>query len=71
MELTCEEARLTLGPSVIDSAWVLERPEPQGSRHQVRLYDDHGRALLLMDDLPVSELPENPAWRTLVKALLD
>lgn len=71
VELTSEGARLTLEPAAVDSAWVLERPGPEGPRHQLRLYDDHGRALLLMEDLPISGRAESPVWRTLVKAALD
>lgn len=71
VELASERAQLMLELSAIDSAWVLERPTPEGTRHQLRLYDDHGRALLLMDDLSSAEQPESPLWRTLIKALLD
>lgn len=71
VELSGEEARLRLEPAMIDSAWVLERPGSEGSRHQVRLYDDQGRALLFIEDRPVAGLPESRVWRSLVKALFD
>ncbi|MCK7576229.1 MAG: hypothetical protein MZV65_10235 [Chromatiales bacterium] len=69
VELLGEGACLRLDPESIDSAWVVERLGPDGDRHQLRLYDESGRALLLMEDLvPAGGVP-NPVWRLLVNAL--
>ncbi len=71
IQLLAEQACLQLEPAAIDSAWVLERPGPDGARHQLRLYDEHGRALVFIEDLPIWSERESPIWRTLVKALMD
>lgn len=69
IEMLGESVRLRLDPESIDSAWVVERSAVDGSRHQLRLYDESGRALLLMEDpVPAGGTP-NPIWRLLINAL--
>jgi len=67
--LSGEGACLRLDPESIDSAWVVERLGPDGRRHQLRLYDESGRALLLMEDLAPAGGAPSPIWRLLVNAL--
>jgi len=69
VELSGEGACLRLDPESIDSAWVVERLGPDGRRHQLRLYDESGRALLLMEDLAPAGGAPSPIWRLLVNAL--
>ena len=71
IQVVGEQARLRLDPEAIDSAWVLERPGPFGICHQLRLYGDSGRALLLLDAPAPEGQAENPIWRILIKALFD
>ena len=71
VHLLGEGVRLRLEPEAIDSAWVLERSGPGGTRHQLRLYGESGRALLLMEDVARPGQVANPIWRILINALFD
>ncbi|NKN31907.1 hypothetical protein [Marichromatium bheemlicum] len=69
LQLIGDGARLRLDTGAIDSAWVFQ---PHGaSRRQLRLYDDSGRALALIEDQPALDGSEDPIWRTLINALSD
>ncbi|AFL75987.1 heme degradation protein [Thiocystis violascens] len=73
LQLLGDQARLRLDLGAIDSAWVFQ-PAGTGAsapRRQLRLYDESGRALALIDDLPRVGGTENPIWRTLINALFD
>ncbi len=71
IQLRGDDARLRLDAGAIDSAWIFQHAgTPQPSR-QLRLYDESGRALALIDDVPGFGGTENPIWRTLVNALSD
>ena len=69
LELIGDDVRLRLDTGMIDSAWVLRRDDRPG--HQLRLYDDHGRALAFIEGVPGFGNVESPIWRTLIKALYD
>ncbi|RNE89462.1 hypothetical protein [Marichromatium sp. AB31] len=69
LQLIGDGARLRLDTGAIDSAWVFQRADT--SRRQLRLYDDGGRALALVEDQPSLDGSEDPIWRTLINALSD
>lgn len=71
MSLSCGRASLSIDSGQIDSAWVLERPGRAGPRRQLRLYDEHGRLMLLLENLPTGASRDGDIWRALVQALFD
>lgn len=70
-QLLGDEARLRLDLGAIDSAWIFQRAGTFAPCRQLRLYDETGRALALIDDQPRIGGTENPIWRTLINALFD
>jgi putative heme degradation protein len=73
LRLLGDDTRFELAADAIDSAWVLIQDEDPGAgpRRQLRLYDEDGQALALLDAVPTRAGQESPLWRVLVNALLD
>ncbi|AHF05595.1 hypothetical protein MARPU_13025 [Marichromatium purpuratum 984] len=69
LQLIGDGARMRLDTAAVDSAWVFQRTGT--SRRQLRLYDDSGRALAIIEDHPALDGSEDPIWRTLINALSD
>jgi hypothetical protein len=71
LQLLGDDARLRLETAAIGTAWIYAPVGTSSSRRQLRLYDDAGRALLFIEDLPGFRDAENPMWRTLLNTLPD
>ncbi len=71
IHLMGDDVRLRLDAGAIDSAWIFQRADTFARNRQIRLYDESGRALVVIEDLPGFGGAENPIWRTLVNVLSD